>query len=207
MVLYLSLIIEVVVFIMFMVSIIILVIIWYNNKQHENYFTSNNIKKQETKIYPIFLLDRDISNKKVYAKEHYLNTEEFILFTILFRTIREFRPLTCKDDLGWYHYTYHITGCVLADILWSEEKEDPVTTNSNSSSSSIKDSTTTMYIILKNLSSDEINQMYIDFVYNLKQGDFDIIKDAKIRGDIKWMIKSIDDLVGDMNIVREKKDE
>jgi len=55
-----------------------------------------------------------------------------------------------------------------------------------------------MYIILKNLSSDEINQMYIDFVYNLKQGDFDIIKDAKIRGDIKWMIKSIDDLVGDM---------
>ena len=183
-----------VVFIMFMVSILIFVIMWYSRHHY-----SNDIKMKK-KIYPIFWLDRDVSNKKVYAKELYLNTEEFILFTILFRTIREFRPLTCKDDLGWYHYVYHMTGCVFADILWSKEEEPIITTTTNSSSSNIKDST--MYIILKNLSSDEKNQMYVDFVFNLHQDDFDVIKDAKIRGDVKWMIKSIDDLIEDINIER-----
>nr|BDT61713.1 MAG: wsv021-like protein [Marsupenaeus japonicus endogenous nimavirus]GBG35426.1 wsv021-like protein [Marsupenaeus japonicus endogenous nimavirus] len=183
--------IEVTLYIMFILSIMIIVIIWYNKRyqdQHEKY----SISKERTKIYPIFLLDRKKPDEKVCVKEYYLNTEEFLLFTILFRTIREFRPLTCKDDLGWYHYVYHISGCVLNDILWSEKNKQVDSTNDS-----------TMHIILEMLSSHDKNQVYVDYIYNLQQGEFDIIQDTNIRGEVKWMIQNIDDLIGDIQVIKK----
>lgn len=185
---------EALLFLMFILSVAIAVVMWYG-KRHRDRHERYNVPERE-RIYPIFLIDRDVPDGKACAKERYLNMEEFILFTILFRTVREFKPLTCKDDLGWYHYVYHISGCVLRDILWPDKEKEEEEEDINNVGS-------TMLTILKMISSHEKNQLYIDYVYELRKGEFDIIHNVNIRGDTKWMIQNVDDLLGDVHIVKK----
>nr|BDT62029.1 MAG: wsv021-like protein [Penaeus monodon majanivirus B] len=184
-------------FLMLILSVAIAVVMWYGKRHYRDRHGRHVIQERE-KIYPIFLLDRNLPNGKVCVKECYLNIEEFILFTLLFRTIREFKPLTCKDDLGWYHYVYHISGCVFRDILWPDKKED----EEEEEEEKKNDADSTMFTILKIISSYEKNQLYVDYVYGLQKGEFDIIQNTNIRGDIKWMIQNVDDLVGDVEIIK-----
>nr|BDV49964.1 MAG: wsv021-like protein [Metapenaeopsis lamellata majanivirus] len=172
-----------------MVVLFVCLVLRYNKRNYKDiFYKSFNLKK-----YPVYFLERNKENE-IIMNMHKLDLEEYLLFTMLFRYIREFQPLTCKDNLGWYHYVYHITGCVFREINSS-------TTLSYDSNINC-DSTT--YVILNILSSYEINQLYVDYVFKLKKGIFDIRKDTNIRGDSKWLISNIHDLLEEIPIVKKK---
>nr|BDT62535.1 MAG: wsv021-like protein [Metapenaeus ensis majanivirus] len=191
---------EVVIFLLLVLSLLTSVLIRYYVRYNKNKSNNNNNNNNNDNLYPIALLERQENddNGSTIIKEYFANTKEFLLFTQLFRTIREFKPLTCKDDLAWYHYVYYISGCVFWDILYSSSSSK----NNNHDDGDNNDSTTR--IILNALASVEKNQLYVDYVFNLKKNEFDI-NNSLVRGDEKWMIKNVDDLIDDIHISKMVK--
>nr|BDT62807.1 MAG: wsv021-like protein [Metapenaeus joyneri majanivirus] len=196
-------IIEGLVYLLLLLFLSISILLRYNlrHKNHQEKKQQIHSNKNND-LYPIVVLERqnkdngkDNDNNKnnknstIITKEYLLSTEEFLLFTMLFRMIREYKPITCKDDLAWYHYVYHMSGSVLRDIL-----------NNNNNKNDNDNSTT--HIILNALVSFEKNQLYIDYVFNLKEKEFNIKEESSIRGNEKWMIKTIDDLLDDIHITK-----
>nr|BDT62873.1 MAG: wsv021-like protein [Trachysalambria curvirostris majanivirus] len=167
---------------------ILIFITWYYERRYRKNKQRQNIKEKK---YPIVCLERHPLNRNIFLNKQCLTIDEFLLFTMLFRTIREYKPLTCTDSLAWYHYVYYISGCVFNKIL---------SVNIDNRLFEKCDSTT--FFILESLSSYEDNQLYIDYIYGLNEGDFNIVNDTYIRGNKHFMIKDVNDLLKDTNIVK-----